>query len=79
MNIQELETFRGLVKSSDINTLRLLKRSSSKKFFEDATYFTKAILKNLILILKLLSFTQVERLVNLSAYATDQVVYCYSI
>lgn len=49
MNIQEIETFRGLVKSSDINTLRLLKRSSSTKFFEDATYFTKAIFKNLII------------------------------
>ena len=49
MNIQEIETFRGLVKSSDINTLRLLKRSSSAKFFEDATYFTKAIFKNLII------------------------------
>ena len=35
MNIKEIETFRGLVKSSDINTLRLLKRSSSTKFFED--------------------------------------------
>ncbi len=49
MNIQEIETFRGLVKSSDINTLRLLKRSSSAKFFEDANYFTKAIFKNLII------------------------------
>ena len=49
MNILEIETFRGLVKSSDINTLRLLKRSSSAKFFEDATRFTKAILKNLII------------------------------
>ena len=49
MNIQEIETFRGLVKSSDINALRLLKRSSSAKFFEDATYFTKAIFKNLII------------------------------
>ena len=49
MNIQEIETFRGLVKSSDINILRLLKWSSSAKFFEDATYFTKAIFKNLII------------------------------
>ena len=49
MNILEIETFRGLVKSSDINTLRLLKRSSSAKFFEDATHFTKAIFKNLII------------------------------
>jgi acyl-CoA thioester hydrolase len=49
MNIQEIETFRGLVKSSDINALRLLKRSSCVKFFEDATYFTKAIFKNLII------------------------------
>ena len=49
MNIQEIETFRGLVKSSDINALRLLKRSSCVKFYEDATYFTKAIFKNLII------------------------------
>ena len=49
MNIQEIETFRGLVKSSDINTSKLLKSSSSSKFFEDATYFTKAIFKNLII------------------------------
>ncbi len=49
MNIQEIETFRGLVKSSDINGLELLKKSSSIKFFEDATCFTIAILKNLIL------------------------------
>ena len=49
MNIQEIETFRGLVKSSDINGLELLKKSSSIKFFEDATCFTRAILKNLIL------------------------------
>ena len=49
MNIQEIETFRGLVKSSDINTLRLLKSSSCAKFFEDATYFTKAIFKNIII------------------------------
>ena len=49
MNIKEIETFRGLVKSSDINALRLLKRSSCAKFFEDATYFTKAIFKNLII------------------------------
>ena len=49
MNIQEIETFRGLVKSSDINGSELLKKSSSIKFFEDATCFTKAILKNLIL------------------------------
>ena len=49
MNIQEIETFRGLIKSSDINTLGLLKKSSSAKFFEDATYFIKAIFKNLII------------------------------
>ena len=49
MNIQEIETFRGLVKSIDINTLRLLKRSSSTKFFEDANYFIKAIFKNVII------------------------------
>ena len=50
MNIQEIETFRGLVKSSDINTSKLLKSSSSSKIFEDATYFTKAIFKNLIIV-----------------------------
>ena len=49
MNIQDIETFRGLVKSSDINTLRLLKRSSSAKYFEDANYFIKAIFKNVII------------------------------
>ena len=49
MNILEIETFRGLVKSSDINTLRLLKRSSSAKYFEDANYFIKAIFKNVII------------------------------
>ena len=49
MNIQQIETFKGLVKSYDISELGFLKRSSSKKFFEDATYFTKAVLKNLII------------------------------
>ncbi len=49
MNIQEIETFRGLIKSNDINTLELLKKSSSAKFFEDANRFTKAILKNSII------------------------------
>ena len=49
MNILEIETFRGLVKSIDINPLRLLKRSSSTKFFEDANYFIKAIFKNVII------------------------------
>ena len=49
MDILKIETFRGLVKSSDINTLRLLKSSSCAKFFEDATYFTKAIFKNIII------------------------------
>ena len=48
MNIQEIETFRGLVKSSDINALKFLKRSSCAKFFEDATCFAKAIFKNFI-------------------------------
>ncbi len=47
MNISDIESFRGLIKSRDINTLDLLKKSSSTKFFEDATRFTKAILKNL--------------------------------
>ena len=48
MNTQQIETYKGLVKSADINALGFLKRSSSKKIFEDATHFTKAILKNLI-------------------------------
>ena len=47
MDILEIETFRGLVKSSDISVLGLIKISSSVNFFEDATHFTKAILKNL--------------------------------
>ena len=47
MGILEIETFRGLVKSSDISVLGLIKISSSVNFFEDATHFTKAILKNL--------------------------------
>ena len=44
-----METLRVLVKSSDISELGLLKRSSSAKFFEDATRFTKVILKSLII------------------------------
>ena len=44
-----METLRALVKSSDISTLGLLKRSSSAKFFEDATRFTKVILKSFII------------------------------
>ena len=44
-----METLRVLVKSSDISTLGLLKRSSSAKFFEDATRFTKIILKSFII------------------------------
>ena len=44
-----METLRVLVKSSDISTLGLLKRSSSAKFFEDATRFTRVILKSLII------------------------------
>jgi len=44
-----METLRVLVKSSDIGALGLLKRSSSAKFFEDATRFTKVILKSLII------------------------------
>ena len=44
-----METLRVLVKSSDISTLGLLKRSSSAKFFEDATLFTKVILKSFII------------------------------
>ena len=41
-----METLRVLVKSSDISELGLLKRSSSAKFFEDATRFTRVILKS---------------------------------
>ena len=44
-----METLRVLVKSSDISTLGLLKRSSSAKFFEDATRFTKVILRSFII------------------------------
>ena len=50
MDILEMETLRVLVKSSDISALGLLKRSSSAKFFEDATRFTKVILKSLIIL-----------------------------
>ena len=49
MAILEMETLRVLVKSSDISALGLLKRSSSAKFFEDATRFTKVILKSFII------------------------------
>ena len=44
-----METLRVLVKPRDISALGLLKRSSSAKFFEDATRFTKVILKSLII------------------------------
>ena len=47
MNTQQIETFKGLVKSNEISDLGFLKRSSSTKFFEDATHFTKAVLKDL--------------------------------
>ena len=49
MNTQQIETFKVLVKSNDISDLGFLKRSSSTKFFEDATHFTKAVLKDLII------------------------------
>ena len=49
MNTQQIETFKGLVKSNDISNLGFLKKSSSTKFFEDATHFTKAVLKDLII------------------------------
>ena len=49
MNTQQIETFKGLVKSNDVSDLGFLKRSSSTKFFEDATHFTKAVFKNLII------------------------------
>ena len=50
MNTQQIETFKGLVKSYDISDLGYLKKSSSTKFFEDATHFTKGVLKDLSLI-----------------------------
>ncbi len=49
MYTQQIEAFKGLVKSNDINELGFLKRSSSSKFFEDATHFSKAVLKDLII------------------------------
>ena len=49
MNNQHIETFKGLVKSNDISDLGFLKRSSSTNFFEDATHFTKAVFKDLIM------------------------------
>ncbi len=49
MKTQQIETFKGLVKSYDISDLGFLKRSSSTKFFEDATHFTKAVLKDFII------------------------------
>ena len=49
MYTQQIETFKGLVKSYDVSDLGFLKRSSSTKFFEDATHFTKAVLKDLII------------------------------
>ena len=44
-----METLRVLVKSSDISALGFLRRSSSAKFFEDATRLTKVILKSFII------------------------------
>ena len=49
MDILEMETLRALVKSSDISALGALKKSSSAKFFEDATRFTKVLLKSFII------------------------------
>ena len=49
MNIHQIETLKGLVKSNDISDLGFLKRSSCTNFFEDATHFTKAVLKDLII------------------------------
>ena len=45
MNYQNIETFRGLIKPSDINDFNFLKKSCSSKFFECATLFIKVILK----------------------------------
>ena len=46
MNFENLETYKGLIKLNNISELGFLKKSCAVKFFEDATYFTKAILKN---------------------------------
>ena len=45
MNYDNIETFRGLIKPSDINDFSFLKKSCSNKFFESATQFIKVILK----------------------------------
>jgi len=46
MNFENLETYKGLIKLNNISELGFLKKSCVVKFFEDATYFTKTILKN---------------------------------
>ena len=46
MNFENLETYKGLIKLNNISELGFLKKSCAVKFFEDATYFTKTILKN---------------------------------
>ena len=40
-----METLRVLVKSSDISALGVLKKSSSAKFFEDATRRKRKLFK----------------------------------
>ena len=47
MNFQNLETYKGLIKLNNISESGFLKKSCVVKFFEDATYFTKTILKNI--------------------------------
>lgn len=46
MNFENLETYKGLIKLNNISELGFLKKSCAVNFFEDATYFTKTILKN---------------------------------
>ena len=47
MNFENLETYKGLIKLNNISETGFLKKSCAFKFFEDATYFTKTILKNI--------------------------------
>jgi len=49
MNFENLETYKGLIKLNNISETGFLKKSCAFKFFEDATCFTKTILKNIII------------------------------
>lgn len=49
MNFKNLETYKGLIKLNDVSNSGFLKKSCAIKFFEDATCFTKTILKNIII------------------------------